>query len=303
MPKPTQRDPSVIGGVAEAVFAYAPDPAHVFTARAERLAFLSGSSNLADYLRFLAALTGVQARLVADLPRVSQAPPDRIDLAREARMPPLDRAALVDDPLLDETLTRLCAKAASIDMPEPARLALQAVTAAGPADRAWLLGNILADTIPPDAIAPHLFAAAAVQVHMARLAATLDPALLVPIGTGLCPACGGRPVTSSVVTQGGLENLRYATCASCATQWNEVRVKCLSCGSTKGISYRSVETDEATVKAECCTECRSWLKILWHSRNPSIDPVADDVGSLGLDLMMRDTPFRRAGFDPWLAGF
>ena len=34
-----------------------------------------------------------------------------------------------------------------------------------------------------------------------------------------------------------------------------------------------------------------------------IDPVADDVASLGLDLLMQDTEYRRAGFDPFLIGY
>lgn len=163
--------------------------------------------------------------------------------------------------------------------------------------------NLAGDQIPADATAPHLFAAAAFQLHLTRLAATLPAAGVTPLATGHCPACGGKPVTSSVIANETIENVRYCTCASCATQWNEVRIKCMGCGSTKGIAYRSVETHEATVKAECCTECRSWLKILYQTKNPSLDPVADDVGSLGLDLMMRDTGLTRGGFHPFLAGF
>ena len=189
------------------------------------------------------------------------------------------------------------------DAEGPARQALEAVAAAGSDDQEWLLANILTDTIPADSAAPHLFAACAVQLHLARLAATLDPAALVPIGTGICPSCGGKPVTSSVMGAQGIENVRYASCSCCATQWNEVRVKCLCCGSTKGISYRSAETHEATVKAETCSECSSWVKILYQVKNASLDPVADDVGSLGLDMMMSATAFRRGGFNPFIMGY
>lgn len=138
------------------------------------------------------------------------------------------------------------------------------------------------------------------QIHLARLAATLDAEALVPVHVGICPACGGRPATSSVMGAQGIENVRYAACAGCATQ---VRVKCLCCGSTKGISYRSVGTADATVKAEVCSDCSSWVKIFYQVRNPSLDPVADDVGSLGLDLLMKETPFRRGGFSPYLVGY
>jgi FdhE protein len=57
------------------------------------------------------------------------------------------------------------------------------------------------------------------------------------------------------------------------------------------------------VKAECCDTCRSWVKILYQNKNPSLEAVADDVASLGLDLLMRDTEYRRAGFDPFLIGY
>lgn len=288
-------DPSVIGGVPEAPFALVPDPTLVFATRARRFGFLAESGNLGDYLRFLAAVSAVQADLAADLPPVTPVP------KRGGGMPPIDRMALAGDAALDATLTRFCAAAATIAMPDAARAALAAVAAAGPADRAQLFLNLAEDHIPGDATAPHLFAAAAFQLHLARLAATL--ADLGPLGSGLCPACSGKPVTSSVIANETIENVRYCTCASCTTQWNEVRIKCMSCGSTKGLSYRSVETHEATVKAECCSECRSWLKILYQVKNPSLDPVADDVGSLGLDLMMRETGLTRAGFHPFLAGF
>lgn len=303
MAETLQPDPSVIGGVPEAPLALLPDPLRLFQARKRRFAFLAETSELAPYLSFLAELSALQARLAATLPPVQPPAPERVRAAAAGGMPPIDRAALAADPTLAATLTAVCEGAAALDMPEPARLALSAVEAAGEADRRWLLGNILADVVPEDSVAPHLFAAAAVQVHLARLAATLDAGKLVPMRVGVCPACGGRPVTSSVMSAPGIENVRYATCACCATQWNEVRVKCLACGSTKGISYRSAGTHDATVKAEACRECSSWVKIFYQVRNPSLDPVADDVGSLGLDMLMKDTEFRRAGFNPFLVGY
>lgn len=298
MAETLQPDPSLIGGVPKAPFVFLPDPALVFQGRARRFRFLAKTSHLAPYLAFLADLSALQARLALSLPACPPVPP-----SRAAGMPPINRAALAEDPVLADALTALCGGAADLPMPEPARVALAAAAGARARDRHWLLNNILSDTIPEDAAGPHLFAAAAVQLHLARLAATLEAEALTLVGNGLCPACGGRPVSSSVTGAPGIENVRYATCAGCATQWNEVRVKCLCCGSTKGISYRSAETHEATVKAEVCAECRSWVKILHQAKNPSLDPVADDVGSLGLDLMMKETGLRRGGFNPFLAGY
>ena len=298
-----QPDPSLIGGVPKPPLAFLPEPVKLFQARARRFAFLAETNELAPYLTFLAELSRLQARLAVTVPPVAPVEPQRMAEAAKAGMPPIDRAALVSDPGLAATLESLTDGAVELEMPEPGRLALEVVRAADEDGRRWLLTNILNDYIPEDSPAPHLFVAAAVQVHLARLAATLDAEALVPVHVGICPACGGRPVTSSVMGTQGIENIRYAACASCAAQWNEVRVKCLCCGSTKGISYRSVETIEATVKAEVCRECNFWVKILYQVKNPSLDPVADDVGSLGLDILMKDTSFRRGGFNPCLAGY
>lgn len=298
-----QPDPSLIGGVPNPPLAFLPEPIKLFQARARRFAFLADNHDLAPYLLFLAELSRLQARLAATLPPVIAITAARQTQAAGNAMPPIDRNALVDDPALATTLAALLDGAAELSLPEPARQALDAVRAGEDDDRRWLLANVLADGIPQDATAAHLFAAAAVQIHLARLAATLDATVLVPVGIGVCPACGGRPVSSSVMGTPGIENIRYAACAGCATQWNEVRVKCLCCGSTKGISYRSVETTEATVKAETCRECRHWIKILHQGKNPSLDPVADDVGSLGLDMLMAQGDFQRGSFNPYTVGY
>ncbi|WP_378948868.1 formate dehydrogenase accessory protein FdhE [Paracoccus sp. R86501] len=299
-----QPDPSAIGGVPKAPLTFLPDPAKLFATRAERFEFLAEhGGNVAPYLRFLGALTAVQARLAAELPAADPLPADRIETARANRMPPIDRADLATDAGLYATLDRLLDLAADIEMPEQARIALQAVKAAPLADRHWLLENVLADRIPDDSAAAHLFVAAAVQLNLSRIAATLPADQLVPIRTGVCPSCGGRPATSSVVGIGVLDGARYAACSCCTTQWNEVRLTCLCCGSTKGISYRSVETIEATVRAEVCSECDSWIKVLYQNKNHSLEPIADDVASLGLDLMMKDTDKTRGGFNPFLVGY
>jgi FdhE protein len=303
MPASLQPDPSMIGGVPKAPFAFVPEPVKLFQTRARRFAFLAETSRLAPYLAFLGKLSMLQARLAATLPPVEPIAADALRRAVANAMPPIDRARLAADPLLGETLTALCAGARGIEMPEQAALALDAVAAAGGDDRHWLLGNILSDAIPEDSAAAHLFAGAAVQVHLARLAATLDAEALAPVRTGVCPACGGRPVTSSITGAMGIENLRYATCSCCAARWNEVRIKCLCCGSTKGVSYRSVETVEATVKAEICADCNHWIKILHEVKNPTLDPVADDVGSLGLDVLMKETGIVRGGVNIYLAGY
>lgn len=301
-----QPDPSFItGGVAKTPFVLRQDPVQMFRTRAERFRFLAQSSDLASYLEFLAELAELQAMLAQQLPVPESIAADQLTRAGQAGLPLIDRSVLAGDAALHACLRALCDAAhADIDMPAPAQQALEALRHADSEDRRWLLANVLADTIPEESVAPHLFAAVAVQVHMARLAARLPDNALQPVATGVCPACGGRPVTSSVIGLRDIENVRYASCSCCATQWNEVRIKCLYCGSTKGISYRSADVEDATVKAEVCKECNHWVKVLYQVRNASLEPVADDVGSMGLDLLMKnETPFRKGSFNPFLTGY
>ncbi|MCW6509401.1 formate dehydrogenase accessory protein FdhE [Lichenifustis flavocetrariae] len=302
---PLQPDPSMVGGVSKAPFVLPPGPLRIFTRRADRFDILASTSKLAPYLNFLGALTRAQASLVATLPALP--PPDaaQIERARAAAMPPIDRASLATAPDLATTFDRLFEAAATIEMPAAAAQALSTTRQAEPGMLRAMTANVLADAIPRDSLAPHLFVAAGIQVHAARCAAALDPSTLVPIAVGVCPACGGPPGVSVVVGFSGAEGARYAVCSCCSTSWNEVRVKCIACGSTQGIGYR--DTSEpgttATVKAEVCDHCHSWIKILYQNQNPSLDPVADDVASLGLDMLMRGTDYRAAGSNPFMLGY
>src|SRR5262247_2734249 len=58
-----------------------------------------------------------------------------------------------------------------------------------------------------------------------------------------------------------------------------------------------------TIKAETCDSCRSYVKILHQHKDPSLEPIADDIASLGLDLLVRETGLRRGGFNPFLVGY
>jgi len=298
-----RHDPIPIGDAAAPPFVRLPDPRLVFKQRGERFRALAGDHELKPYLLFLADLSAVQHDIQDGLPPVELPASDALARAREHAMPPLDRARFTPDPACDATFERVLASCGACLMPAAANAALQKVCGADPAARAAMAKAVLADAVPVEALAEHVFVAAALQVHFARLAARLDAASLVPVGDGVCPACGGPPVASMVVGWFGAHGTRFCACATCATLWNYVRIKCTVCGSTKGISYEEVEGGPGTVKAECCSECRSYVKILYQQKDPSLDPVADDIASLGLDLMVRETGLRRAGVDHFLLGY
>jgi FdhE protein len=82
-----------------------------------------------------------------------------------------------------------------------------------------------------------------------------------------------------------------------------VRARCTVCGSTEKISFQEIAGGTGNVKAEICDSCRSYVKVLYQLKEPALDPVADDVASLGLDLLVRDLGFRRAAVNPYLVGY
>ena len=57
------------------------------------------------------------------------------------------------------------------------------------------------------------------------------------------------------------------------------------------------------MKAETCDECRTYVKVMYQNKDITIEAVADDIGTLALDMMMREGPYRRAAFNPFLLGY
>jgi FdhE protein len=299
----SRHDPIPIGETAEPPFVRLPDPLTLFAQRAQRFRALAERHELAPYLRFLAALSDRQSQLQDGLPEPHIPADDARMRARAHAMPPLDRNRFTADAALDATLDRLFAHAAEIDMPDTACAALARAAGADAAARHDMARSVLDNSIPVGALADHVFVAAALQVHFARQASRLDPVMLVPVAEGACPACGGAPAASLIVGWAGAHGARFCSCSLCATQWHAVRIKCVLCGSTKGIAYEELEGGSGTVKAETCGTCRHYVKILHQHTEPALEPVADDIASLGLDLLLRETGYRRGAVNPFLLGY
>ena len=190
-----RHDAVPIGEIAEPPFARLPDPSTLFQARAERFQELSAQHELAPFLRFLAGLSFCQHQLQDGLPDAD--PPSDADRerAREHAMPPLDRSRFTADAAFDATLGRLLQLAPASRCRIPRASALARLTEADAAMRTAMARAVLANEIPVEAFAEHVFVAAALQVHYARLASGLVAKRLVPVGDGACPVCGGAPVS------------------------------------------------------------------------------------------------------------
>ncbi len=295
--------PVPIGEVANPIFVRLADPLKLFAARAQRFSTLAEGHELKPYLLFLGGLSKIQLDLQAGLPRPEPPEADALKRAREFGMPPLDRGGFMPTPLFDTTLDRLLSLASDMIMPQAATAALTRLRAMTVSERDGMVQAVLGHSIPVEQLAEHGFLAAALQVHFTRLAAQLDADSLVPVGDGLCPVCGGPPAVSKIVGWHGAHGARYCGCGLCGALWNFVRIKCTICASTKGVGYQEIDGGGGTIKAETCDNCRCYVKILQQQKDPALECLADDVASLGLDILMKEQGYRRGGVNPFLMGY
>lgn len=280
-----------------------PEPRSLFGLRAMRFNALASGHQLEPYLRLLAALSQAQDKLAGEVDPPSLPSLDEQRRRAAKAMPVLPREELAEDESAAACFARLMALMDEVAMPELAREALGRARASDEEARRVMFAAVLSDAVPAETVADHIFAAAALQVVAAKRTAGLDALLPQPVADGVCPCCGGPPVTSAVIATVDIDGVRYVQCSLCAAQWNHVRVKCVSCGSTKGIHYQAIEGIADTIKAETCDECRTYVKILNQRKDPELEPVADDVASLGLDMLVSEAGWRRAGVNPFLLGY
>ena len=74
------------------------------------------------------------------------------------------------------------------------------------------------------------------------------------------------------------------------------------CGDDKNVVYHNIEGISDTIRAETCNGCSAYVKIFHQDKDPDLDPVADDVASLGLDLLLRAEGYPPRFGQPVLAG-
>ena len=297
-------DPINIGDEAAPPFAVLPVPSELFRRRARRLNALASGHEIGGYLEFVGRICQLQNDIQQGLPEPVLPSAEQLAQARDGTMPPLGSAEFGPDAAFEATLDRLLSAILdeSNGWPEPARHAANIVRAMDAAAVADAMDAIAADKVPADEIAAHVLLSAATEVHYARAAALLDVASLQPIADGVCPACGAAPIASEVVGRPGAQSTRFCTCVRCATQWNVVRVKCVRCGTTGGIRYMAIDGKPDTIKGETCDACHGYVKIFYSVKDPEVEPLADDIASLGLDMKLVEAGWRRLGRNVSLTG-
>ncbi|MFM9868628.1 formate dehydrogenase accessory protein FdhE [Achromobacter xylosoxidans] len=276
----------------------------VFATRAARLRQLAVDSPVADYLLLMARLVDAQQNALrgCNAPAASE---DRIALAQAHGMPPLQAVGWPRDPLWRDILRQLVDEVAGgQDVPAEALEVCSALRRALDEDTESL--EDLAEAVLSEqhrgvdgAAAP--FVMAALQVYWTDLASRFDEKQLPAASPfGVCPVCASLPVASVVRVGGQFEGYRYLCCSLCATQWHMVRVKCSHCEDVESVAYQAIEGRAPAIKAETCDRCHTYRKIFYQDKDLHVEPVADDLASLMLDVLVGEAGYSRASGNPLL---
>lgn len=310
----TPEEIAVNAGVRAAPL-HLPDPG-LFAERAARLRHLADGHAMRDYLLFAAEIAQRQHALLQQ-PRVLTLPDEvRVNGAMVGGEPPVDALRHPRDRAWRDELRALLHELSGAALPDPVRAL---VTRLADADEAFLeqqAGALLAGGgagLDP-AAAP--LVAAALQVYWTRLVRQLQDRYersdrgenVAPFGLiddpTVCPCCGSRPVASITRVAAELSGQRFLACSLCGTQWHYVRIKCTHCQGTKGISFQAlVDADgkkSDAVQAECCESCGHYLKQVHMEKDLQVEPLADDLATLTLDLLVGEIGLVRRGFNPLL---
>ncbi|MBV8037847.1 formate dehydrogenase accessory protein FdhE [Roseateles sp.] len=282
--------------------------AGVFADRALRLRELAVGHAMRDFLLFVAELAEAQHRALSSRVAVPLPTPEQVGTAARGGQPLLPAETWPRAPVWRESLRTLLNDLARHLPDGPAKAVVLQLAAADDEHLEAQAGRLLSGVMLGLDLASAPLIAAGLQLHWVRLVQQTAARSAGPIAAfgrtddpTLCPCCGSRPVAS--LERLGGEGARYLACGLCATQWHYVRIKCTHCQSTKGISLQSLvgadepasTTADAVVQAECCGECGHYLKLMHPVRDNGLEPLADDLATLTLDLLVSEAGLQRHG--------
>ena len=286
------------GGIGRITPLLLPTLKQHYTRRAERLQALAIDHPMGDYLNFVASLVQAQQQVLEQQPL-----PRNLAERAAARigqpLAPLDYVSMQRDSYWQQALGAL------LDQLPLATVAVQEVVAAlrdtPPEQLEQQASALLSGHHGEVGSARALFIWAALSLYWTQLAAQLPASGHADYGEHrqFCPVCNSEP-SASVVLGGAQSGLRYLHCRLCESRWHMVRAKCSNCEQTGKLDYWSLDTKEASIKAESCLDCHSYLKVLYLDRDTQLETFADDLASLILDANIEEQGFARSGLNPYL---
>lgn len=234
-------------------------PADLFARRAQRLRQLASNHTQHLWLSWLAELCVAQQLAFERLPSPSAT--DREDQVSAVFAALAPASVLATAPLASRIESNL-------------RLARGEIAAAG-RDRDDLLVG------------------AAMQVVWADQARRAEAPVNNPANVENCPCCGSAATGSIVLAGDGKGGLRYQECCLCATRWNFGRARCTLCPDGAVVHYLSLEGAHQAVGAETCDRCHGYAKIFFQAKDNAVEPLADDLATLALDVLVGEQGYGR----------
>jgi FdhE protein len=292
---------SPLGGVTAPEPLILPDPAARFLATARRLKALAEGHPMAEWIGFMSLLSDAQHLAATTLSPMPAIEPSLVGHSVAARIPPLAADGHLRNPTWQEGLAALLGALEGNAIPSPAASIIADMRARPVSDIEDLADNFLRGSLSAGDVGAALYVAAALQVYFTRLAGSLDPTSLRLLPErGICPCCGSTPVSGLITASGKTPGTRYLYCSLCSTAWNHVRAVCITCEKSGALSLKGVEDGSAAIQAETCDDCHTYAKMLYQGKDTRVDPYADDLASLGLDIMVSEAGWARHAPNPLL---
>ena len=73
---------------------------------------------------------------------------------------------------------------------------------------------------------------------------------------------------------------------------------CITCHQSRSLVLRSIRGEKDPVQLETCHECCAYAKMLYRSRSAELDPFADDLATIDLDVAAADAGWSRHAPNP-----
>lgn len=165
-----------------------------------------------------------------------------------------------------------------------------------PEGEGWLARVRAAFLNPPEADGrPHeqdfagTLAGLALVPYLEWAAAGVRPTLVGEMeswGRGCCPVCGGAP---DLAVLSGDPAARTLVCSRCSTPWPYPRVGCPFCHDA---DHQAYYTDgDRRYRLYICPLCRRYLKAVTAPPAESVDPWAERLLTIGMDLAAREAGY------------
>lgn len=292
-------------------YQHLPDRLNLFFDRETRLRQRAAGHPMRDFLLFAAELTHVQHDLLQNYPEVALPDTDALQSAAQVAKPPLPAEHWPRDPQWRMQFRRLVEQLLPRLKDNPARASVEKLQDISDEALEQQADRLLNQVMFGLDMAAAPLVAAALQIYWTHLVLAIQARYgnqgFSPFGrtsdATACPCCGSRPTASVSRLDSTGGQYRYLHCSLCATQWHMVRIKCSHCESTKGIHYHSMQVADArddvpakaSIEAETCDECNHYLKIVRMERDHEVEPVADDLATLTLDLLVSEAGYLRHG--------